>query len=597
MDNREVARILRETAQLLEIDGAIIGRYRSYEKVAELLYSIPDRIEDIAKDPKKLKELPGVGDSMAEHIREVLDTGDYALRQKLLKKYPPSLLDLLQLQSLGPKKVAFLWSHFKVGTVEGVEKLAQEGKLRDLPGFGEKSEQNILKAAGQFKSLSGSGRVRLNVADEEAQKLIAYISKAGETVESVTPAGSLRRGRETVGDLDLLVTMRPGRDRQKDVDAVAAHILKYPGIDQELAHGENKVSFILGGGLQVDVRLLEKKSFGAALMYFTGSKAHNVALRGRANDMGWTLNEYALTTLKSGKVVAGKTEQDIYAKLKLPYFEPELREMTGEIEAAENGRLPKLVELADIRGDAQMHTTASDGRNSIEEMGQAARELGYDYIVLTDHSKAVTVANGLDEKRTLEQIKKIRTSKVAGIKLLAGSEVDIRKDGSLDLEDHVLAELDVVVCSIHSYMNMDRREMTERYLKAIENPYTQIIAHPTGRLVLRREAFEFDMEAVLDACAKHGVVVECNAYPERLDLCDVHLRLAKQRGVKIVISTDSHSTSNLKYMKYGVTTARRGWVEKTDVINTLPIDEFLATLRPKPQAAKKSAAKRKSAWP
>jgi DNA polymerase (family 10) len=595
MENREVARILRETAQLLEIDGAIIGRYRSYEKVAELLYSIPDRIEDIAQDPKKLKELPGVGDSMAEHIREILDTGDYTLRQKLLKKYPTSLLDLLQLQSLGPKKVAFLWSHFKVGTVEGVEKLAQEGKLRDLPGFGEKSEQNILKAAGQFKNLSGSGRVRLNVADDEAQKLIVYIAGAGDAVESVTPAGSLRRGRETVGDLDLLVTMRPGRDKQKDVDAVAAHILKYPGIDQELAHGENKVSFILGGGLQVDVRLLEKKSFGAALMYFTGSKAHNVALRGRANDMGWTLNEYALTTLKGGKVVAGKTEEEIYSKLKLAYIEPELREMTGEMEAAENAKLPKLVELGDIRGDAQMHTTASDGRNSIEEMGQAARELGYDYIVLTDHSKAVTVANGLDEKRTLEQIKKIRAAKVPGIKLLAGSEVDIRKDGSLDLEDGVLAELDVVVCSIHSYMNLDRKEMTERYLKAVENPYTQIIAHPTGRLVLRREAFEFDMEAVLDACAKHGVVMECNAYPDRLDLCDVHLRLAKQRGVKIVISTDSHTTGNLKYMKYGVTTARRGWIEKTDVINTLPLDEFLAALRPKPQAARKSAAKRKSA--
>jgi DNA polymerase (family X) len=595
MENREVARILRETAQLLEIDGAIIGRYRSYEKVAELLYSIPDRIEDIAKDPKRLKELPGVGDGMAEHIREILDTGDYTLRRKLLKKYPTSLLDLLELQSLGPKKVAFLWSHFKVGTVEGVAKLAQEGKLRDLPGFGEKSEQNILKAAGQFKNLSGSGRVRINVADDEAQKLIAYLAKAGGRVQSVTPAGSLRRGRETVGDLDLLVTMRPGQDGQEDVDAVAAHILKYPGIDQELAHGENKVSFVLGSGLQVDVRLLEKKSFGAALMYFTGSKAHNVALRGRANDMGWTLNEYALTTLKGGKVVAGKTEEEIYAKLKLAYIQPELREMTGEIEAAENGKLPKLVALADIRGDAQMHTTASDGRNSIEEMGQAARELDYDYIVLTDHSKAVTVANGLDEKRTLEQIKKIRAAKVPGIRLLAGSEVDIKKDGSLDLEDYVLAELDVVVASIHSYMNMDRQEMTARYLKAIENPYTQIIAHPTGRLVLRREAFAYDMEVVLDACAKHGVVMECNAYPDRLDLSDVHLRLAKQRGVKIVISTDSHTTSNLKYMKYGVTTARRGWIEKKDVINTLPLEQFLAALRPKPSAAKPKAAKRTSA--
>ena len=595
MENREVARILRETAQLLEIDGAIIGRYRSYEKVAELLSSIHERIEDVAKDPEKLKELPGIGEGMAAHIREILDTGDYSLRKKLLKKYPATLLDLLELQSLGPKKVAFLWSHFKVATVEGVEKLAREGKFRDLPGFGEKSEQNILKAAEQFKHLSGSGRMQLNVADDEAQKLIAYIPEAGEEVEAVTAAGSLRRGRETVGDLDLLVTMRPGHDKQKDVDAVAAHILKYPGIERELAHGENKVSFVLGSGLQVDVRLLEKKSFGAALMYFTGSKAHNVALRGRANEMGWTLNEYALTTLKGGRIVASKTEEEIYSKLKLAYIEPELREMTGEIEAAEAGKLPHLVTLKDIRGDLQMHTTASDGRNSIEEMGRAAHQLGYDYIALTDHSQAVTVANGLDERRTLAQIKKIHAAKVSGIRLLAGSEVDIKKDGTLDLEDYVLAELDVVVASVHSYMNMEREEMTERLLKAIENPYTQILAHPTGRLVLRRDGFDYDMEAVLDACAKHGVAVECNAYPDRLDLCDVHLRKAKHHGVKIVISTDSHSTANLEYMKYGVITARRGWIEKKDVINTLPLEEFLAALRPKPHAAKAKHTKRKSA--
>ena len=596
MENKQVAKILRDTAQLLEIDGAIIGRYRSYEKVAELLYTIPERIEDIAQDDKKLRELPGIGENMAEHIHEILKTGDYSLRRKLLKKYPPTLLDLLALQSLGPKKVAFLWSHFKVATVEGVEKLAREGKLRDLPGFGEKSEQNILKACTQFKNLGGSGRVRLNVADEEAQKLTAYIGKASQ-VEAVTPAGSLRRGRETVGDLDLLVTMRPDHDKQKDVDAVAEYVLKYPGIDETLAHGENKVSVRLASGLQVDVRLLEKKSFGAALLYFTGSKAHNVALRGRANEMGWTLNEYALTTLKGGKVVASRTEQEIYSKLKLAYIEPELREMAGEIEAAEGGKLPLLVTLSDIRGDLQMHTTASDGHNSIQEMAEAARELGYEYIALTDHSQAVTVANGMDEKRTLEQIKKIRAAgtRVPGIRLLAGIEVDIKKDGSLDLDNEVLAQLDVVVASVHSYMNLERAEMTERILAAIENPYTQIIAHPTGRLLLRREPFAYEIEKVLAAAAKAGVAMECNAYPDRLDLCDVHLRLAKQYGVKIVISTDSHSTGNLKFMKYGVITARRGWIEKKDVINTLPLEDFLAALRPKPQPTRSTVSKRKSA--
>jgi DNA polymerase (family 10) len=595
MENKQVAKILRETAQLLEIDGAIIGRYRSYEKVADLLEGLPDRIEVLAEDDKKLKALPGVGDGMAEHIREILKTGDYSLRQKLLKKYPATILDLLQLQSLGPKKAALLWKKFKVATVEGVAKLAAEGKLRDVEGFGEKSEQNILKATQIFKR--SSGRFLISTADEAAQSLGAYIAGGSKSVESITPAGSLRRGKETIGDLDLLVTMRPGHDKQKDVDAVAAHILKYPGIQQTLAHGENKVSVLLENNLQVDVRLLDKDSFGAALLYFTGSKEHNVALRGRANDMGWTLNEYALTTLKGGKVVAQKTEADIYEKLKLAYIEPELRENTGEIEAAEKGKLPKLLQLSDIRGDLQMHTTASDGKNTIEEMAEAAKKLGYEYIALTDHSKAVTVANGMDEKRTLEQIKKIRAaqSRVPGIHLLAGIEVDILKNGKLDLDDEVLAQLDCVVASVHSYMNLERAEMTDRILAAIENPYTQIIAHPTGRLVLRREPFDYDMEKILDAAKKHGVAMETNAYPDRLDLKDVHLRMAKDRGVKVVISTDSHNTLNLNYMKYGVETARRGWLEKRDVINTLPSDEFIAALRPKPNSSGAKTAKRKSA--
>lgn len=595
MENKDVAKILRETAQLLEIDGAMIGRYRSYDKVAELLDNLPERVEVLAQDTAKLKALPGVGDGMVEHIREILQTGNYVLRQKLLKKYPATILDLLRLQSLGPKKIALLWSTFQVATVEGVEQLARGGKLRDIPGFGEKSEQNILKAADLHKR--SSGRFLINAAADEADRLTAFILEAGKAVESVTPAGSLRRGKETIGDLDLLVTMRPGLDKQKDVDQVASHILKFPDIRQTLAHGENKVSVLLASGLQVDIRLLEKDSFGAALLYFTGSKEHNVALRGRANDMGWTLNEYALTTVRGGKVVARKSEEEIYQKLKLAFIEPELRENTGEIEAAEKGKLPKLVKLADIRGDLQMHTTASDGRNSIEEMGEAARKLGYEYIALTDHSKAVTVANGMDEKRTLEQIKKIRAAqaRVPGIRLLAGIEVDILKNGSLDLGNEVLAQLDVVVASVHSYMNLERAEMTDRILAAIGNPYTQIIAHPTGRLVLRRDPFDYDMEKVLDAAAKNNVAMETNAYPDRLDLKDVHLRMAKDRGVRIVISTDSHTAQNLHYMKYGVKTARRGWIEKADVINALPLDQFLAALRPKPQAGPANSAKKKSA--
>src|SRR5436190_3961421 len=595
MDNKQIARILRETAQLLEIDGAIIGRYRSYEKAAELIDSLPESIEQLVKEPEKIEELPGIGERMVEHLQEIVKTGDYSLRKKLLKKYPATILDVLQLQSLGPKKVAFLWSNFKAGTVANVERLAREGKLRDLPGFGEKSEQNILKAVEVFKK--STGRFLISTAEDAALAIAAHIEKAGKAVDSVTPAGSLRRGKETVGDLDLLVTLADESTSQKHVDALAEHILKFPDIDQKLAHGENKVSFTLTNGLQVDVRLLEKETFGAALMYFTGSKEHNVALRGRANDMGLTLNEYVLATLKGEKRVAGRTEEEIYAKLKLDYVPPELRENTSEIAAAEQHKLPHLVTLKDIKGDLQMHSTASDGKNSIEEMAEAARKLGHEFIAITDHSKAVTVANGLDEKRATAHIKKIHglSEKELGIRVLAGAEVDILKDGELDYSDEILAQLDVVVCSVHSYFNLDRAAMTERLLAAIENPYTQIIAHPTGRLLLRRDPFDYDMEKVLEACAKHGVAMECNSYPDRLDLKDVYLRMCKERGVKVGISTDAHNTGNLSFIRYGVTMARRGWLEKKDVVNTLPTTEFLAALRPRSGSTTRITGKRHAA--
>jgi DNA polymerase (family 10) len=661
MDNKQIARILRETAQLLEIDGAIIGRYRSYEKAAELIESLPDSVAMLVETPDKLEELPGIGERMVEHLTEIVKSGDYTLRKKLLRKYPATILELLSLQSLGPKKVAFLWSQFQCCTVADIERIAREGKLRDLAGFGEKSEQNILKAVEVFKK--STGRFLTSTAEDAAEKIGAHILKAGKLVESVTPAGSLRRGRETVGDLDLLVTLaertergtrgkegkgkaakaavaakgkgdagikasatlkmegKSGQDagaaRQEEVDALAEHILKFPGIDQVLAHGENKVSFTLANGLQVDVRLLEKENFGAALLYFTGSKEHNVKLRGRANDMGYTLNEYELATLeeddasekdrkgkpksgvppssegkqkavptkpgKGAERVAGRTEEEIYAKLKLDYIPPEMRENSGEIEAAEKHTLPKLIERRDIKGDLQMHTTASDGKNSIEEMAEAAKALGHEYIAITDHSKAVTVANGLDEKRMAAHIKKLHAAdeKGLGIRVLVGSEVDILKDGKLDYSDEILAQVDVVVCSVHSYFTLDRVAMTERMLAAIENPCTQIVGHPTGRLLLRRDAFDYDMEKVLDACAKHGVAMECNSYPDRLDLKDVYLRMCKERGVKVVISTDSHNTGNLSYIGYGVTMARRGWLEKKDVINALPVKEFLGALRRK----------------
>jgi DNA polymerase (family 10) len=592
MENREVARVLRETAQLLEIDGAIIGRYRSYEKAAELIASLAESIEVLARDPEKLEELPGIGERMAEHIREILSTGDYALRKKLLKKYPLTMLEMLSVQSLGPKKALILWREFNCCTVDQLEQLAHEGKLRDLAGFGEKTEQNILKAIEVFKKISG--RFVIPTAEHEAEKLITYIQrygKPGKPIRSITPAGSLRRWKETIGDLDFLLTYAP-ETKPEELEAIKEHILGYGELEQVLARGENKVSFRVAKGLQVDVRLLRPENYGAALIYFTGSKEHNVSLRGRAIKMGYTLNEYALATLKDERRVAGSTEEEVYAKLKLDFIPPELRENCGEIEAAEQHRLPKLIEQSDLRGDLQMHTTESDGRHSIEQMAQAAHKMGYEYVAITDHSKAVTVANGMDEARTREHARKIRAAKVAGIRILAGIEVDILKDGRLDLADEVLAELDIVVASIHSFMNMERAESTERMLAAIENPYVQIIGHPTGRILLRRDAMAYDMERILDAAQRRGVVVECNAAPDRLDLKDAYLRMAKDRGVRVVISTDAHSVKNLELMRYGVQMARRGWLEKKDVLNALPLEQMLAALRPKSGAAssKKAAA-------
>ena len=593
MENREVARVLRETAQLLEIDGAPIGRYRSYEKAAELIASLAESIEVMARDPEKLEELPGIGERMAEHIREILSTGDYALRKKLLQKYPLQILEVLTLQSLGPKKALILWREFKCCSVEQVEQLAREGKLRGLAGFGEKTEQNILKAVEVFKKTAG--RFLITTAEHEVAKLVEYISRYGKAILSVTPAGSLRRWKETIGDLDFLLTYEPGTPPE-ELESLKEHILGYGELEQVLARGENKVSFRVAKGMQVDVRLLLPENNGAALIYFTGSKEHNVSLRGRALRMGYTLNEYALATLKDERRGAGASEEEVYAKLKLDFIPPELRENCGEIEAAAEHRLPKLIEQSDLRGDLQMHTPASDGRHTIEQMAQAARKKGYEYIAITDHSKAVTVANGMDEARTLEHMRAIRaaSAKSKGIRILAGIEVDILKDGKLDLADEVLAELDVVVASVHSFMSLERAAITERMLAAMENPYVQIIGHPTGRLLLRRDAMAYDMEQILDSARRNGIVMECNAAPDRLDLKDTYLRMAKERGVRVVISTDAHSIANLDFMRYGVQMARRGWIEKKDVLNALPLEKMLAALRPKPGAA---SSKRAAAGP
>jgi DNA polymerase (family X) len=577
MDNKAIAGILYETADLLEIDGQDSFRIRSYRNAAEAIEAQTQQIADLIDDPKKVLAIPGIGKGMLVNMQQMFKDGKLALHAELLTKYHPSMLDLLKIQGLGPKTIALIWSAYKVSDLEGVAKLAREGKIRELPRMGEKQEQKLLKAIEDYRRIAG--RFLLDAAEREANKIIEHL-RDYPGVEKITPAGSLRRGRDTVGDLDILVTGKAccyDGARQDLID----HVIKLPGLMEIIARGDNKVSFRLRSGMQVDVRLLPPESFGAAMQYFTGSKAHNVALRQRALKMGYTLSEYSLAKLDTEKPVAGKTEEEIYAKLKLDYIPPELRENLGEIDAAESHTLPPLITQADIQGDVHMHTVETDGRNTIEEMAAAAQEHGYKYMAITDHSKNLAFANGLDDKRAVEHIQRIRAvnEKLGGIRIFAGIEVDILADGTLDLSDSVLEQMDIVIASVHSHFNQTPSEMTDRLLKAVENPNTSLLGHPTGRMLLRREAYAFDFGAVLKSAAQKKVAMELNAYPDRLDLNDRHLRLAKEHGVKIVINTDSHHTSHMDKIRFGILQARRAWLTKDDVLNTLPLQKFAKAMK------------------
>jgi len=577
VDNKSIAGILYETADLLEIDGGDSFRIRSYRNAAEAIEALPQQIADLISDPKQVLAIPGIGKGMLKNLQEMLGEGRLALHAELLEKYHPSMLQLLKVQGLGPKTISLIWSAYKVSDLEGVEKLAREGKIRILPRMGEKQEQKLLKAVEDYHRIAG--RFLLDTAEAQARKIIEHLLHY-PGLEKVTPAGSLRRGRETVGDLDILVT-GPACCEDAARQKLIEHIIKLPGLMELIARGENKVSFRLRGGMQVDVRFLPPESFGAALQYFTGSKAHNVSLRQRALKMGYTLNEYSLARLDDEQVVASRSEEEIYAALKLDYIPPEMRENCGEIELAEKHELPALVSQEDLRGDVHMHTVETDGRNTIQEMAEAARERGYKYMAITDHSKNLAFANGLDDKRALEHIQRIRASSDAlnEIRIFAGVEVDILEDGSLDLSDSVLEQMDLVIASVHSHFNQPAEVMTERLLKAIANPHVSIIGHPTGRILLRRDAYPFDMDAVLKAAAKHKVAMELNAYPDRLDLCDRHLRQARQYGVKIVINTDSHHTSHMEKIRFGVLQARRAWLTPADVLNTLAAGSFAKAMK------------------
>jgi DNA polymerase (family X) len=577
VDNKAIANILYETADLLEIDGQDSFRIRSYRNAAQAIENHSQQIKDLIDEPKQILAIPGIGKGMLDKLKELLSTGKLSVQKELLEKYHPSMLQLLKIQGLGPKTIALIWSAYKVSDVDGVEKLAREGKIRELPRMGEKHETKLLKAIEDYRRIGG--RFLIDSAEEEAEKLTAYLRKF-PGIDKITPAGSLRRGRDTVGDLDILVTGKACTTENGRQEAIA-YVAKYPPLMDVIASGDNKISFHLRSGMQVDVRLLPPESFGAAMQYFTGSKGHNVALRQRALKMGYTLNEYSLATLEGEKPVAGKTEEEIYAKLNLDYIPPEMRENLGEIDLAEKHALPQLITQSDLQGDVHMHTLETDGKNTIEEMAEAAKAHGYRYMAITDHSKNLAFANGLDDKRAVEHIARIRAAgkKIDGITIFAGIEVDILADGDLDLTDDVLAQMDLVIASVHSVFAQEPEKMTERLLKAISNPNTSIIGHPTGRIQLRRDSYQFDMHKVLTAAAKHKVAMELNAYPDRLDLNDVHLRQAKQHGVKIVINTDAHHTSHMEKIRFGILQARRAWLTKDDVLNTLPPQKFAKAMK------------------
>lgn len=583
MENKEIARLLYETSDLLEIAGEDSFRVRSYRNAAQSVEIWPERIYDKVCEPdpkagdKALLKIPGIGKSMVGHLREMCTTGDLSTRRRLLEKFPHGALEMLHIQGLGPKTIALIWSAFRAATIDDVEKLCLEGKIRELPRLGAKAEQKILKSIQTYRQ--SAGRFLLPAAQAAAEEICQHLMRGpseGNKPIQATVAGSLRRGKETIGDLDVLVTAeQPGSQME--------HLLKFPKVLEVVARGGNKLSVRLPQAMQVDVRFLDRASFGAALQYFTGSKEHNVTLRQRAIRMGYKLSEYGLFRISDEKKVAGATEEEIYRTLKLDLIPPELRENWGEIDAAAEHRLPRLIELKDIKGDLHMHTTASDGRSTIREMAEAARSLGREYIAITDHSKALAMTRGLDEKRVIEQMQEIRkvNAELEGIEILAGIEVDILRDGTLDLADDALAQLDIVVGSVHSYMKLEPAEMTDRLLHAFENRYLNVLAHPTGRQLLTREAYGFDLERILADAASRSIHVEINASPERLDLSEINARKAKDRGVKIVISTDSHHPRHFENLQWGVKMARRAWLEPADVLNTLPLEKFRKALRRK----------------
>ncbi len=556
--NAEIVEVFSRYATLLEIEGANPFRVRAYRKAARTIQDLPQSVASLLAEGADLSELPGIGEDLAGKIREIVDTGRLHALEDLERESPSALVELTALPGLGPKRVKVLHDALKIDSLESLKNAIEAGRLRSLPGFGEKSEDKILRAIERRKD--AEKRTKLIAAEEVAESLLSHLKQV-EGVEQAIVAGSYRRRKETVGDLDILVTCRKGA-------RVMDRFVGYEDVDEVVSKGKTRSTVLLRSGLQVDLRVVPQVSYGAALHYFTGSKAHNVAVRKLALAKGLKLNEYGI--FKGDRRIAGRSEGGVFEQVGLPYVEPELREDHGEIEAAKRGKLPKLISIEDIRGDLHSHTKASDGRNTIGEMAKAAQQRGYAYLAISDHTKHVTIAHGLDANRLSRQIEEIEAlnEKFRGLRVLKAAEVDILEDGSLDLPDSILEQLDLTVCAIHYKFDLPIERQTERIIRAMDHPCFNILAHPSGRLIGEREAYEVDMERVMEAALERGCYLEVNAQPERLDLTEVHCRMAKELGLKVAISTDAHTTASLDYLRFGVGQARRGWLEPDDVLNT-----------------------------
>jgi len=568
VDNRPIAQVLSEIADLLEIKGENVFKIRAYRSAAETIAAWADPVARM--DERQLHELPGIGKDLARKIRELVDTGTCRFHQDLLLEFPPTMLDLLRLQGVGPKTVALLYSALNIRSVDELVAAAHAGRLRELKGMGPKKEALILKAVEERQK--DAGRHLLSDTTAIAAELVAYLRQQAPTAE-LTPVGSLRRGCETCGDIDILAV---GADA-----TLMEQFVAFPRVERVLGQGDTKSSVRIAGGYQADLRLVPAESRGAAMQYFTGSKAHNVLLRDRAIQQGLKLNEYGLFRVDDDSRVAGETEEGIYEALGMAWVPPELRENRGEIDAALARQLPRLLSQPDLRGDLHMHTTVTDGRDGLDAMAAAAQRLGHSYIAITDHSKALAMANGLDESRALAHAARVRAlnGRFDGLTVLAGIECDILADGRLDLADDCLAQLDIVVASVHSHFSQDENQMTERVLKALECQWIDVLGHPTGRLLLKRDAFKIDFERVASAAAQYGVALEINCQVDRLDLNEAHARVAHERGAPIVISTDAHSTTALGNLRWGVQVARRAWLSPEAVLNTRSVEELRPLLR------------------